>query len=106
MESKHTLVGPIEARHFTMDEARSGKRGQTAQVDVHLVKAVVARDVARQHAGVRRVDVGADEGDAQARLGLHGEHAQHDNVAVAPSDENKVAQDRLFGNLHGGKLSR
>ncbi|MCY1378942.1 hypothetical protein D9M69_666150 [compost metagenome] len=98
---QHALVGAVQARHFTVDEARPGKRRQAAQVDVHIVKTVVARDVAGQHAGVGRVDVGADERDAQAGLGPHGQHAQHDHVAVAPADEDQVAQDGLFGGLHG-----
>ena len=83
-----------------MDQACTGKRAQATQVDVYLVKAVVARNVARQHARIRGVNVCADQGDTHARLGLHGEHAQHAHMAVAAADQHQIAQHGLIGRLH------
>ena len=94
--ANHFLVFAVDAHHRIVVQACPGKGTQAAQIDVHLVKAVVARNVARQHAGVRRVNVGADHGDAHAGFGLHGKHAQHAHMAVAAADQHQVAQHGLI----------
>ena len=49
---------------------------------MRLVVAVVAGDQPRQHAGIRRVHLPADHGQAHARHWAHAEALQHRDVAM------------------------
>ena len=100
MAANDLLVLPVDADHFVAVQAGACDGGQSAQVDVHFVKAVVPGHIAGQHARIRCIGVGADDGDAQARFGLHGEHAQHTHMAVATAHQHQVAQHGLFRRLH------
>ena len=98
--AQHLATGAVQADHLVLEKTRTRKAGQRAQVDVHIVIVVVARDVAWQHARVRRVAVAADQRQAHTRHGFHTPHLEHDSMAVAPADQHNIAQDRLFTRLH------
>ena len=99
---QHLAAHAVDADDFTTHKARPGKHAQAHQIQVHLVKAVVARHVARQHARVRRVRVGANQRDAQALDRLHGQGFEHADVAVAAAYQDQVAQYGGGWDLHGG----
>ena len=98
--AQHLAAGTVQADHLVLEKPRTRKRRQRAQVDEHLVVAVVAGDVAWQHARVRRVAVAADHRQAHARHRIHAKHLEHDRMAVTAADQHDVAQDRLFAGLH------
>ncbi len=50
---------------------------------MRLIDSVMTGDQARQHAGVRRLDITADQSQAGARQRTHAERPQYGNVAVA-----------------------
>jgi hypothetical protein len=103
--AEHLAFGAVDADDLVAVIARAGEFGQAAQVDMHLVEAVMAGDVAGQHAGVGRVGIGADQGQADAGQRAHGEHAQHHHMAVAAADQDDVAQYGA-GGLHQRGTSR
>ena len=98
---QHLAAHAVDAGDFGTHKARPGKHAQAHQVQVHFIKAVVARHVAGQHARVRRVRVGANQRDAQALNGLHGKGFEHTHMAVAAAHQDEVAQDGAGGGLHG-----
>ena len=98
----HLAAHAVYARDFGAHKARPGKHAQAHQVEVYFIKAVVAGHIAGQHARIRRVRVGANQRDAQARDGLHGQGFEHAYVAVAATHQDEVAQDGAGGGLHGG----
>jgi hypothetical protein len=98
--AQHLAVGSVQPHHLVLVEAGTGKGSQFGQVDVAIVKAVMARDVARQHARIRCIHCGADDGQAYTGLGVHAKTAQHTHMAVAPAYQHDVAQHGLVGRLH------
>ncbi len=101
MATEHLALCAVEANHLVAEVAGAGEPGQATQVDVHLVVAVMAGDVARQHSRIRGVGVGADHRQADAGLRPHGKAPEHHDVAVSAADEDDIAEDRLFGYAHG-----
>ena len=87
---------PVQTDHLVAEKTGTSKSGQRIQVNVHVVVAVVARDVTGQHARVGRVGVTADHRQAHAGDGVHAKTSQHPHMAVAAADQHDVAQDRLF----------
>jgi len=67
-----------------------------------FVVAVMPRDIARQHAGVRRMRIAADHGQADAGQGMHAEAPEHADMAVSAADQHDVPQDGLIRRLHCG----
>ncbi len=98
--AQHLAGRAVDADHFVAVQPRTGKRAKPTQIDVHVVVAVMARDVAGQHARIGRVGVGADDGQAHAGQWRHAEAPQHPHMAVAAADQDDVAQYRLFRGLH------
>ena len=98
--ANHLLVGPVQADHFIAVQARTRKYAQTREVDVNLVVVVMPSHVTRQHAGVGRVHIGANEGEAHAWNGLHAKTFQHTHMAVATAHQNDVPQNRLVAHVH------
>jgi hypothetical protein len=84
-----SLLG-IEGRHFGGDKARARPLAQAGQVDMGLFEAVVSRHQSGQHAGIRRVAGGGNQGDAQALDGLHRQHAQGQSVTVPTPHKHQV----------------
>ena len=82
-----------------------GEPGQGTQVDMALVEVVMAGDEARQHAGIGRVRVAADQGEAHAGDRFHAEPFQHRDVAVAAADEHEILDNGGLVVLHGGILT-
>ena len=64
---------PIDARNRTVDQACACPIGETHGVDMALRVAVVARDEARQHPRIGRLDLARDDGHDHAWLRLHAE---------------------------------
>ena len=95
MPADHAPPGEIERDDLVLVEARAGKARQRAGVDMRFVEAVVTGDQSRQHAGIRRVHLAADQGEAHARDRLHAEHAQHRDVGMAGADQHHVLDHRM-----------
>ena len=98
--AEHLARVAVDADHFVAVVTRAGKLGQTTHVDMHVVKAVMPGDVARQHAGIWRVGIGADQGQARARQRVHRPHVQDHDMAVAAANQDDVAQYGGFRRLH------
>jgi len=90
----------VDADDLVAVISRPGKLGQPAQVDMHVGETVMAGDIARQHARIRRVGIGADDRQTHAGQGLHGEHVQHADVAVAAADQHDISQHRAGSGFH------
>ena len=73
-----------------MDQARAGKRRQGAQVDMGFGACVMPGDVAGDHHGIGGQHIPCDQGQADARLGLHAEALEHIHMAVAAANQNDV----------------
>ena len=97
----HATRGAVDAGDFVAKKARPGKLREAAQIDMHLVVAVVAGDVTRQHARVGRMRIAANDGETHARHRLHAETFDDTDVAMAAADKHDVAQDRLIRGLQG-----
>ncbi len=83
----------IQALHLGMVETRPGETRQWTEVDVAVVIVVQARDITRQHAGIGRVDVARDQGQAHPGHRLHAKSPQHRDVRVSATDEYQVLYD-------------
>ena len=77
-----------------MVQPGAGKTRQRPQVDMNVVVVIMASHKTRQHAGIRRVDVAADEGEANAGQRLHAELSENRDVAVTAADQDQVLDDR------------
>lgn len=82
-----------------MDEPRPGEAGQAAQIDMAFLEAVMPGDIARQHAGIGRLYVACDQGDADAGLRPHAETFQHMHMRVPAANEHEIPVYRRRG-LH------
>ena len=98
--AQHLACRPVDADNLVAVIARPGKLGQPAQVDMDVGKTVMAGDVARQHARIRRVGIGADHRQAHAGQRLHGKHVQHADVAMAAADQHDVSQHGAGSGFH------
>ena len=79
------------------DQAGIGQRGQGGEIDMGFVVGVFAPDQAGQHAGVGCFRLAADQGQAHAGFGLHGEPAQNLHMRVAGAQQDDVGFDRAEG---------
>ena len=102
MAADHATAGEIDIDKLVLIEPRPGKARQRTGVDMGIVETVMAGDQAGQHAGIRRVHLAADQGEAHARDWPHAEHAQHRDVGMAGADQYHVLDDRLRHALHAG----
>ncbi len=102
--ANHAPFGEIETGRFVVEEARAGEAGERPQIDMALRARVVAGDEPGQHAGIRRLHVSRDQGDAQARHRPHAEAFQDMDVGVPAADEHEVFDDRR--DTHDGDLLR
>ena len=91
---QHPPVRQVEPDDFVL--VQPGVRGarERGEIDVRLVEAVVARDQARQHAGVGCLDFATDDGQAHPRQRLHREAADDLDVRVAAAQQDEVDVDR------------
>jgi hypothetical protein len=83
----------VEADGLGMHEPGAGEARQRRQVDMAFVEAVMAGDMARQHAGRGRLDLARDQGQAHARHRLHAEGLQHMHMRMPAADQDEVALD-------------
>ena len=100
ISAEHFFASAINADHFVAIQTRAGKCCEATQINVHIVVVVMSRHVARQHAGIRRVHVGANHGEAHAGNRLHAKAFEHADVAVATADQHDVSQNGLVRCLH------
>ena len=100
--AQHEMPGWVEADRLVADQPCGGKAREPAEIDVALLKGVVPGDIARQHAGIGRLTVAADQGDAHPGHRPHAKALQHANMGMAATDENEVLSDRrtLLHRLH------
>src|SRR5215475_6854777 len=100
MATDHVTPGEIEADDLVLVEPGAGEARQRPSIDMRVVEPVVAGDEAGQHAGIRRMHLAADQGEAHARYRLHAEHAQHGDVRMAGADQHDVLDRGMAYALH------
>ena len=84
-----------------MVEPGAGKAAERAEIDMRLIERVVSGDQARQHAGIGRIDIAANEGEANPRHRPHAETPQDRDMAVPATDQHEVLDNGLGrGGLH------
>src|SRR6266849_297806 len=71
---------------------------------MHVVVVVVTSNAAWQHAGIGRMDVAAEHRQAHTRKGLHAEHSEDGDMAVAASDQDQVFDGHRMMALHDSSL--
>ena len=101
---RHLLGDDIEAHHAVLDEHDAGPGAEATQIDMRLLEAVVAGDIARQHAGIAGHRIPADQHGAQAGNRFHRQRCQHLQMAVATTDENQLSQLRRGLNRIGAHV--
>lgn len=80
----------VDAGHAVVKQSCRSELAQRPQIDMRLVIFIVPGDIARQHAGVGRVHISRNHGEANTAQGLHAEAFNHSNVAVASADKHEV----------------
>ena len=91
---QHLTIVEIQALRRGVVEPCTGETRQRPQVDMAVVVAVVTGDQARKHAGVWRVDIASDQGQADTRQRIHTKAAQYCNVRMATTDQDHILDDR------------
>ena len=71
--SAWTAAPAVQTDGFVMDQPRAGKARQPHQIDMAFGKAVEPGDIARQHAGIGRLDIAGDQCQAHP---WHRPHAE------------------------------
>ena len=99
---KHPPV-EVDAGDFIVDEAGSRETRERHEIDVGIVVVVVPGDEPRQHAGIRRMNVPADQRKPHSRNRLHAEALDDRDMAVAAADQDKVLRYRRIGSTVHGK---
>ena len=84
----------IDADNAVIEKRRAGARRQRPHVDLRVAQAILAREHPRHHAGIRRIRVRRDDGEAQAGLAAHRQRLEHVYMRVAATGENEVLQAR------------
>ena len=90
------FVRRVEAGRLGVEKPRACEPAQRHEVDMRVVEAVVARDVAGQHPRVGRMRVAGNQRQTYARHRAHAELLQHRDVAVS-----SAYQDEVFDDRHG-----
>src|SRR6266446_9199126 len=92
--AQYRMSVAVETDRLVADQARAGKAGKPAEIDVAFLKGVMPGNVTRQHARIGRLDVAGDEGYADAGDWLHAKALQHMDMRMPAADENEVLSDR------------
>ncbi len=92
--AQHMAVAALDADRLVMDQPGTGKPRQPAEIDMTLVKSVMAGDPARQHPRIGRLDITGNEGHTHPRHRPHGKTFQHMDMGVATADEHEILSDR------------
>ena len=95
----------VQPRNRIDNQTGAGKPAQWTQVDVNVFPPVVPRHVSRQHAGVRRMGLPGDDGDAHPCQRRHPQRFQHLDMAVAAPDQHEVEDRRAEISPHGSGIS-
>jgi hypothetical protein len=95
--TEHPAPREIKSAGAGMIKSDAGEAGQRAEVDVDVVEAVMAGDVARQHARIGRDDVARDQGQPDSRQRPHGKAPQHLDMAVSAADQHQVLDHEFLG---------
>ena len=102
---QHTLLPAIDADGLSMDEPCAGHRAQPQQIDVRIALGIEPGNDTGQHPGVRGLQVARHQGQAHARLRLHGERLQDVHMRVPPAEQDDVGVN-LPRAHHGRRRSR
>lgn len=97
---EHESILQIEPRRFRAVELRPGESAQLAQINMRLVKAVMPRDQPRQHPGIRRHHVLANQRHPRAGDRVHPKHLEHGDVRMPSSEKDNFFADRGTGTVH------
>ncbi len=92
--AQHGALSRVEADCLVADQARAGEARKAAEIDVAFLKRVMPGDVARQHAGIGRLDVAGDERHAHPRRRPHAKALQYVDMGMTAPDEHKILSDR------------
>ena len=84
--AQHKALAQVQSDRLVADQPRAGKTRKSAEIDVALVKRVMPGDIARQHAGIGRLDIAGDEGHAHPGYRAHAEAFQHMDMRMAAAD--------------------
>ena len=92
--AEHKMPNPVEADCLVADQPRAGKPREPTEIDMAFGKSVMPRDIARQHAGIGRLDVAADQGDPHTGHRPHAKALQHMDMGMAAAAQYEVLSDR------------
>ncbi len=91
--AQHLALAAVEADRLVADQPGAGKAREASEIDVALVKAIMAGDPAGQHPRIGGFDVAGDEGQAHPRHRAHGKALQHTDMGVPAADKDQVVGD-------------
>ena len=77
-----------------MDQPRARAGAERSQVDVAFLEAVVAGDEARDHAGVGRLDIAADQRHPRVLQRPLAKLLEHMDVGMAAADQHQISHHR------------
>ncbi len=95
------LVPQINPGDGRMVKLRPGKTRQLPHIQMRLIKAVVPRDEAGQHPGIRRVDIARNHRDPHPGQRIHSEIHQDAHMRMPAADQDKLLLNALRGGIHG-----
>ena len=90
MPADDAAIDKVQADRLILIKPRAGKARERPSVDMRFVELVMARDQARQHAGIGGVHFPRDDREASARERRHPEPAQHRDMRVPGANQNHV----------------
>src|SRR5262249_60236540 len=88
--AQHNLPRSVQADRFVADQPRASKTREPAEIDVALLERIMSRDVARQHAGIRRLDITRDERHAYTGHRAHAKALQDMDMRLTPPQKDQV----------------
>ena len=91
---QHPPPGAIDAGRLGMDQPHARSGAELRQVDVALREAVAAGDEARDHAGVGRLDIAADQRHRRVLQRPLAELLQDMDVGMAAADQHQILHHR------------
>jgi hypothetical protein len=89
-------IVPVNAPSRPQHQPRTGKAAEADQINQHIAARIMPGNQPRQHAGVGRDRTWVDDGQAHARLRVHGPAAQHEGMGMPAADKHQIA--------HAGKI--
>ena len=86
--------GAVEPHRLVVDQPRAGKPREAHQIDMAFLKPEKPGDIAGQHAGIGRLDIARDQGQADPGGRAHAKALQHMDMSMAATHEDEILSDR------------